>query len=57
MAQKTTEFGDFVDQVLLKIFFQPDDELSVKTIKETFAPDFEARLVVSHDPKFHFSQP
>ncbi|KAL6872769.1 hypothetical protein J3F83DRAFT_759887 [Trichoderma novae-zelandiae] len=44
MAQKTTEFGNFVDQVLINIFFQPDDELSVTTVNETFAPDFTATI-------------
>ncbi|KAL7911604.1 hypothetical protein GGI35DRAFT_491785 [Trichoderma velutinum] len=45
MAQKTTtEFGDYVDQIVVKAFFQPDDELSLKTIGEYFASDFEARI-------------
>ncbi|KAM0253622.1 hypothetical protein ACHAQJ_007197 [Trichoderma viride] len=44
MAQKTTEFGSFVDQVFYKIFFQPDDELSAKTVKEYFSPDIRVRI-------------
>ncbi|KAL7942691.1 hypothetical protein V8C42DRAFT_360063 [Trichoderma barbatum] len=44
MAQKATQFGDFVDQVLVNVFFQPDDELSAKTINESFASDFEVRI-------------
>ncbi|KAL7804679.1 hypothetical protein V8C44DRAFT_369271 [Trichoderma aethiopicum] len=44
MAYKRTEFGDFVDQVLVNIFFQPDDELSLNTIKESFSPDFTANI-------------
>jgi hypothetical protein len=43
MAQKTTEFGSFVDQVLYNVFFQPDDELSAKNVKEYFSADFQAR--------------
>ncbi|KAL7932899.1 hypothetical protein V8C35DRAFT_281226 [Trichoderma chlorosporum] len=44
MAQKTTEFGDFVDQVVINTFFQPDDELSLRTVRENFASDFEVRI-------------
>ncbi|KAJ4854774.1 uncharacterized protein T069G_10332 [Trichoderma breve] len=44
MAYKTTEFGDYVDQILVKAFFQPDDELSLKTVGEYFASDFEANI-------------
>lgn len=45
MAQKTTDFGNFVDQVLVNVFFQPDDELSLNTVAETFSPDFTATYV------------
>ncbi|KAK4070803.1 hypothetical protein Trihar35433_5270 [Trichoderma harzianum] len=44
MAYKTTEFGDYVDQILVKAFFQPDDELSLKTVDEYFASDFQANI-------------
>ncbi|EGR51328.1 uncharacterized protein TRIREDRAFT_104118 [Trichoderma reesei QM6a] len=44
MAQKTTDFGNFVDQVLVNVFFQPDDELSLNTVAETFSPDFTATI-------------
>ncbi|TFB00534.1 hypothetical protein CCMA1212_007641 [Trichoderma ghanense] len=44
MAQKTTAFGNFVDQILINVFFQPDDELSAKTVKESFSPDFTATI-------------
>ncbi|KAK4085256.1 uncharacterized protein Triagg1_246 [Trichoderma aggressivum f. europaeum] len=44
MAYKTTEFGDYVDQILVKAFFQPDDDLSLKTVGEYFASDFEANI-------------
>lgn len=43
MAYKTTEFGDYVDQILVKAFFQPDDDLSLKTVDEFFASDFQAK--------------
>lgn len=42
MAYKRTDFGDFVEQVLVNIFFQPDDELSFDTFEESFSPDFIA---------------
>ncbi|KAL7807277.1 hypothetical protein V8C26DRAFT_432787 [Trichoderma gracile] len=44
MAQKTTEFGNFVDEIITNVFFQPDDELSVRTVKESFSPDFTATI-------------
>ncbi|UKZ80010.1 hypothetical protein TrVFT333_007774 [Trichoderma virens FT-333] len=44
MAQKTTEIGNFVDRIFTDAFFQPDDELSLKTVKESFASDFEANI-------------
>ncbi|RFU75901.1 hypothetical protein TARUN_6363 [Trichoderma arundinaceum] len=44
MAQKTTEFGSFVGKVFHEVFFQPDDELSAKSFKEYFSPDFTANI-------------
>ncbi len=36
---KTTALGDWVDELIDKIFFQPDDELALKTYAEGMAPD------------------
>lgn len=43
MAQKVTEFGSFVDKIFYNIFFQPDDELSARYVKEHLSPDFKVR--------------
>ncbi|KAM0512469.1 hypothetical protein ACHAPE_008792 [Trichoderma viride] len=44
MAQKVTEFGSFVDNIIYNIFFQPDDELSTRYVKEHFSPDLKVRI-------------
>ncbi|KAM0453626.1 hypothetical protein ACHAPV_008960 [Trichoderma viride] len=44
MAQKVTEFGSFVDKIFYNIFFQPDDELSARYVKEHLSPDFKVRI-------------
>ncbi|KAM0487277.1 hypothetical protein ACHAPX_000548 [Trichoderma viride] len=44
MAQKVTEFGSFVDNIIYNIFFQPDDELSARYVKERFSPDLKVRI-------------
>ncbi|KAK1241110.1 hypothetical protein MKX08_001084 [Trichoderma sp. CBMAI-0020] len=44
MAQKATEFGSFVDNIFYNIFFQPDDELSAKYMKEHLSPDLKVRI-------------
>lgn len=43
MAQKVTEFGSFVDNIFYNIFFQPDDELSAKYVKEYLSSDLQVR--------------
>ncbi|KAL6903971.1 hypothetical protein GGI43DRAFT_432656 [Trichoderma evansii] len=44
MAQKITEFGSFVDNIFYNIFFQPDDELSSKYMKEYLSSNLQVHI-------------
>lgn len=43
MAHKITEFGSFVDNIIYNIFFQPDDELSAKYVKDYLSSNLKVR--------------
>lgn len=47
MAEQQTELGNWVDQLITTIFFQPDDEVSKKAMQNGFSPDLKIWYVLS----------
>ncbi|KAK0653193.1 hypothetical protein DIS24_g6229 [Lasiodiplodia hormozganensis] len=53
MSAQLKPLGDWVDQLLHTIFFQPDDNTAIKAYTESVDPSFLVRI--NHD-KYNFDQ-
>ncbi|KAL1851800.1 hypothetical protein Plec18170_006103 [Paecilomyces lecythidis] len=50
MAEQQTELGNWVDQLITTIFFQPDDDVSKNAMQNGFSPDLKICINGNHIP-------